>query len=85
MTLQDVAESIKLLAERNKIIAEGAGACPITAVLGGKCGKGAKKIVCVVSGGIIDNDKLSTILKGDVPESTLINNSKKLVEHSIEQ
>ena len=64
------------MAECNEIIVEGAGACPITAVLSGQCGKGAKKIVCVVSGGIIDNDKLATILKGDVPESTSNNKSE---------
>ena len=39
------------------------------------CGKGAKKIVCVVCGGGIDNDKLSTILKGDVPECASNNDS----------
>ena len=63
------------MAEGNKIIAEGAGACPVAAVLSGMCGKGAKKIVCVVCGGGIDNDKLSTILKGDVPECTSNNQS----------
>ena len=36
-------------------------------MLSGLCGKDAKKIVCVVCGGGIDNDKLTTILKGEVP------------------
>ena len=58
-----------MLAEGNKIIAEGAGACPVAAVLGGLCGNDAKKIVCVVCGGGIDNDKLTTILRGEVPEN----------------
>ena len=58
-----------MLAEGNKIIAEGAGACPVAAVLSGLCGKDAKKIVCVVCGGGIDNDKLMSILRGEVPEN----------------
>ena len=58
-----------MLAEGNKIIAEGAGACPVAAVISGLCGKDAKKIVCVVCGGGIDNDKLKSILRGEVPEN----------------
>ena len=48
-------------------MAEGAGACPVAAALKGLCGSDVKKIVCVVCGGGIDNDNLSTILKGGVP------------------
>jgi threonine dehydratase len=49
-----------LLAERNRVIAEGAGACPVACALSGQAGIG--KIVCVVSGGNIDAKKLCTIL-----------------------
>ena len=58
--LKEVAEAVRLLAERNRIIAEGAGACPVACALGGKAKAG--KIVCVVSGGNIDAKKLCAIL-----------------------
>jgi threonine dehydratase len=58
--LQQVAAAVKLLAERNRIIAEGAGACSVAGALTGKLGTG--KIVCIVSGGNIDLSKLSEIL-----------------------
>jgi threonine dehydratase len=51
-TLEEVRRAMKILAERNHIIAEGAGACAVAAGLSGKCGSG--KVVCVVSGGNID-------------------------------
>jgi threonine dehydratase len=50
--LAQVASAMRLLAERNHVIAEGAGACPVACALAGKAGKG--KVVCVVSGGNID-------------------------------
>jgi threonine dehydratase len=46
---------MKLVAERNHVIAEGAGACAVAAALSGKCGGG--KVVAVVSGGNIDLSK----------------------------
>src|SRR5450755_2951934 len=48
-TLEEIRQAMKLVAERNHVIAEGAGACAVAAGLSGKCGTG--KIVCVVSGG----------------------------------
>jgi len=65
MTLADVAAAIRLLVERNHIVAEGAGATPVAAALAGKAGGG--KVVCVVSGGNIDPAKLSRILAGELP------------------
>jgi threonine dehydratase len=50
--LAEVAAAMRLLAERNHVIAEGAGACPVACALAGKAGGG--KVVCVVSGGNID-------------------------------
>jgi threonine dehydratase len=61
--LAEVAAAVRLLAERNCIIAEGAGACPVACALSGRAGAG--KIACVVSGGNIDAMKLRTILGGD--------------------
>ena len=58
--LDEVRNAIQLLAERNRVIAEGAGACALACALAGKAGAG--KIVCIVSGGNIDFAKLCEIL-----------------------
>jgi threonine dehydratase len=58
--LEQIASALRLLAERNRVIAEGAGACPVACALEGMGGAG--KVVCVVSGGNIDLTKLCTIL-----------------------
>src|SRR6185436_3549988 len=63
--LEAVAAAVRLLAERNRVIAEGAGATPVAAALAD--GGGTRKVVCVVSGGNIDAAKLCTILEGRVP------------------
>ena len=60
--LQDVASALRLLLERNRVIAEGAGATPVAAALSGRCGGG--RIVCVISGGNIDFDKLAKVIAG---------------------
>ncbi len=65
MSLREIASAVRLLAERNRVIAEGAGAAPVAAALSGKAGEG--KIVCIVSGGNIDSNKLVKILSGEVP------------------
>jgi threonine dehydratase len=64
-SLADVAAAVKLLAERHRVIAEGAGATPVAAALAGV--PGARKVVCIVSGGNIDAAKLCAILEGRVP------------------
>jgi len=51
-TLEETRRAMRLLAERNHVIAEGAGACAAAAALTGKCGSG--KVVAVISGGNID-------------------------------
>jgi threonine dehydratase len=58
--LDQVASALRLIAERNHTIAEGAGACPVACALEGKAGGG--KVVCIVSGGNIDSSVLSGIL-----------------------
>ncbi len=65
VSLDAIAGAIRLLAERNRVIAEGAGAASVAAALTGKAGSG--KIVCVVSGGNIDVAKLARILQGETP------------------
>ena len=64
MSLTEVAAAIRLLMERNRVIAEGAGATPVAAALSGKAGHG--KVVCVVSGGNIDAAKLVKFLQGEM-------------------
>jgi threonine dehydratase len=65
VSLEEVAAAVRLLAERNRIIAEGAGATPVAAAL--RAAEEGKKVVCVVSGGNIDSAKLCAILEGRVP------------------
>jgi threonine dehydratase len=65
MPLRAIADAVKLLAERARVVAEGAGAIPVAAALAGKAGGG--KVVCVVSGGNIDGARLAAILRGEVP------------------
>jgi threonine dehydratase len=57
--LPEVAAAVRLLAERNRVIAEGAGACPVACALAGKAGGG--KVVCVVSGGNINMKTLCQV------------------------
>ena len=64
MSLADVAEAVRILAERNRVIAEGAGATPVAAALSGRAGGG--RIVCVVSGGNIDFEKLVRIFRREI-------------------
>ena len=60
MSVKELATTIKLLVERNHIVAEGAGAAAVATALAGRAGNG--KIACVVSGGHIDLDELNQIL-----------------------
>ncbi len=59
-TLEEIRQAMRIVAERNHVISEGAGACAVAAGLSGKCGSG--KIVCVVSGGNIDLSVFSKLV-----------------------
>jgi threonine dehydratase len=65
MPLAAIADAIRLLVERNRVVAEGAGALPVAAALAGRAGTG--RIVCIVSGGNLDREKLARILNGELP------------------
>ena len=65
VSVKEIADAIRLLVERNRVVAEGAGAAPVAAALTGQAGEG--KVVCIVSGGNIDTSKLVKILQGRVP------------------
>jgi len=58
----EAATAVRTLAERARVIAEGAGALAPAAALAGRAGTG--KVVCVISGGNINLTKLSEILNG---------------------
>jgi threonine dehydratase len=65
LSLEETAATVRLLAERVRVVAEGAGALPVAAALAGGAGTG--RLVCVVSGGNIDAARLAEILVGGVP------------------
>jgi threonine dehydratase len=60
VTLADTKNAMRLLAEKARIIAEGAGALPVAAALSGKAGKGP--IVGIISGGNIDLQKFCELI-----------------------
>jgi len=60
VTLSEAAQAMKLVAERNRVIVEGAAACAVAAALSGRAGSG--KIVAIVSGGNIDLDKFAQLV-----------------------
>ena len=60
VTLEDTKNAMRLLAEKARVIAEGAGALPVAAALSGKAGKGP--IVAIVSGGNIDLQKFCELI-----------------------
>jgi len=59
----EIASSILLLMERKRIVAEGAGATPLAALLSKKLKTRLKKIVLVISGGNIDFHLLDRIIE----------------------
>ena len=76
--LTEVAAAVRLLAERQHVVAEGAGACALACALRhfgpdpspaatGTPPVPGSKVACIVSGGNIDAAKLATILEGGLP------------------
>jgi len=65
VSLREIVSAIRLLFERNRVVAEGAGASSVAAALAGKVGTG--RVVCVVSGGNIDLSTLVKVLHGEIP------------------
>ena len=60
VSLDETRRAMRLLAEKARVIAEGAGALAVAAALTGKAGQGP--IVAVVSGGNIDLEKFSELI-----------------------
>jgi threonine dehydratase len=65
LSLDETAAALRLVAERTRVIPEGAGALPVAAALSGRVP--GRKIVCIVSGGNIDTAVLARILEGETP------------------
>jgi threonine dehydratase len=65
VSVAEVAAAVKLLAERSRVVAEGAGAAALAAALTGALKR--QRVVCIVSGGNIDSNVLAAILHGQVP------------------
>jgi threonine dehydratase len=60
VTLEETRRAMRLMAEKARVIAEGAGALSLAAALTGQAGEGP--IVCVVSGGNIDLAKFAELV-----------------------
>ena len=62
VTLDQTRDAMRLIAEKSRTIAEGAGALSLAAALSGEAGEGP--IVCIVSGGNIDLSKFAELVAG---------------------
>jgi len=60
VTLDEVKRAMRMIAEKTRVIAEGAGALAVAAALSGKAGEGP--IVAVISGGNIDLKKFAELV-----------------------
>jgi len=60
VTLEETKNAMRLMAEKARVISEGAGALPLGAALSGRAGKGP--IVAIVSGGNIDLNKFCELV-----------------------
>jgi threonine dehydratase len=65
VSLAQVAQTIKLLAENNRVVAEGAGAISVAAALAAQYSH--SRVCAVISGGNIDSGVFAEILRGRTP------------------
>jgi threonine dehydratase len=66
---EEIAEAILMLLEREKTVAEGAGAAPLAAILHDRLPVEGKRIAVVVSGGNIDVNVVSRIIERGLVKS----------------
>jgi threonine dehydratase len=64
--LADAADAVRVVAERARVVAEGAAGLAVAAALAGHAGTG--RVVCILCGGNIDPARLAAILDGRVPD-----------------
>ncbi len=60
VSLEETRQAMRMMAEKARVIAEGAGAMPLAAALTGRVGRGP--IVCIVSGGNVDLKKFCELI-----------------------
>jgi threonine dehydratase len=60
VSLAETRQAMKVMAEKARIISEGAGALPLAAALSHQCGRGP--LVCIVSGGNVDLKKFCELI-----------------------
>jgi threonine dehydratase len=65
VSVDEVTASVRLIADRARVIAEGAGAAPLAAALARPPAR-VHRVVCIVSGGNIDAGLLGRLITGDV-------------------
>ncbi|MGQ0538494.1 MAG: threonine ammonia-lyase [Gemmatimonadaceae bacterium] len=65
VSVRQIAQAIRLIAQHTHTIAEGAGAAALAAILAGNTH--GERIVCVVSGGNLDVAVLVRVLAGEIP------------------
>lgn len=68
-SVADVAATVRLLVQRARTVAEGAGATPVAVARAGLAGVSPRprRVACIVSGGNIDAAVLAAILAGNPP------------------
>ena len=64
VTLEETKNAMRLMAEKARVISEGAGAMPLAAALSGRVGQGP--IVAIVSGGNVDLAKFCELIGASV-------------------
>jgi threonine dehydratase len=80
---EEIANAILLLLEREKTVAEGAGAAALAALVQGRTGLEGKNVVVVVAGGNIDPMFLSRIIeRGLVKEGRLVRFRLRIPDHA---
>jgi threonine dehydratase len=69
VTIDQAAESVRLLAQRARVVVEGAAAVAFAAARAhaGRVSPRPRRVVCILSGGNIDSAVLATILSGRTP------------------
>ena len=65
VTLEEIADAVRLLVRQGRVVAEGAGAASVAAAR--KVNTGGVRTVCVISGGNLDPAVLATLLQGSLP------------------
>ncbi len=65
----EIARTMLMLLERNKLLVEGSGACPLSSLLYNKVKLKGKKVVAILSGGNVDVNFISRIIERGMVES----------------